>query len=345
VTSTHGFVLPKTLAAAGEMSSQPIGYNVSRRSRFAMSHTTTFQKILLLILLVLLGASQAGSVSAGINVWTSNGPEGGSITALEIDPATPATIYAGTHDGIFKSTNGGGNWSAANTGLTKAGVRALAIDPATPTTLYAGTWGCGVFKSTNGSGSWSAVNTGLIATGIYDLAIDPTTPTTLYAGAFDGGVFKSTNGGANWSEFNDGLTSTRVYALAINPTTPATLYAGTFGGGVFAIQMVTAPANVTISGPTTGMSNHTYAFTASVGPLTTTTPITYVWEATGQSPVTTTAHLTSTVTFNWSTSGEKVISVTAENAGGTSRETHIIAIGAQYQIYLPLVLRQSTERM
>ena len=40
---------------------------------------------------------------------------------------------------MFKSTNGGGNWSAVNTGLTNAIVRALAIDPATPTTLYAGT--------------------------------------------------------------------------------------------------------------------------------------------------------------------------------------------------------------
>ena len=41
--------------------------------------------------------------------------------------------------GVFKSTNGGANWSAANTGLTNTDVRALAIDPATPTTLYAGT--------------------------------------------------------------------------------------------------------------------------------------------------------------------------------------------------------------
>ena len=46
---------------------------------------------------------------------------------------------------VFKSTNGGENWSAVNTGLTDTAVRALAIDPATPTTLYAGTNGGGVF--------------------------------------------------------------------------------------------------------------------------------------------------------------------------------------------------------
>ena len=42
-------------------------------------------------------------------------------------------------DGVFKSTNGGGNW--VNTGLTNSYVLALAIDPVTPTTLYAGTDG------------------------------------------------------------------------------------------------------------------------------------------------------------------------------------------------------------
>ena len=62
--------------------------------------------------------------------------------------------------GVFKSTNGGGNWSAVNTGLTDTYVHALAIDPVTPTTLYAGTEGGGVFKSTDGGGNWSAVNTG-----------------------------------------------------------------------------------------------------------------------------------------------------------------------------------------
>ena len=42
-----------------------------------------------------------------------------NVTALAIDPATPTTLYAGigNNGGVFKSTNGGGNWSAVNTGL------------------------------------------------------------------------------------------------------------------------------------------------------------------------------------------------------------------------------------
>jgi photosystem II stability/assembly factor-like uncharacterized protein len=187
-------------------------------------HTTTLWRVLLISLIVLLSTSQADIASAGIKVWTSNGPEGGRINALAIDPLTPTTLYAGTrHSGVFKSTNGGGDWSAVNTGLTSISVSALAIDPVTPATLYAGT-GDGVFKSTNGGENWIAVNTGL--TNISALAIDPAMPTVLYAGTL-GGVFKSTNGGENWVAVNTGLTVHYVFALAIDPATPTTLYAGT----------------------------------------------------------------------------------------------------------------------
>ena len=111
-----------------------------------MLSTNTLRKVLLIGLLTLLIASQPGPVSAGTGVWTSNGPEGGKIYDLAIDPATPGTLYAGTTGGgVFKSTNGGAAWSELNNGLTNTAVQALAIDPATPGTLYAGTGGGGVF--------------------------------------------------------------------------------------------------------------------------------------------------------------------------------------------------------
>ena len=44
---------------------------------------------------------------AGINVWTSHGPEGGSVRVLAIDPTTPGTLYAGTGVRVFRSTDAG----------------------------------------------------------------------------------------------------------------------------------------------------------------------------------------------------------------------------------------------
>ena len=94
-----------------------------------------------------------------------------AVNALAIDPSSPATIYAGTDDGgVFKSANGGADWTAFNSGWTAnrwRGVRrgnvdeyqnvnALVIDPSDPSTLYAGTGFEGVFKSTS-RGGWTAV--------------------------------------------------------------------------------------------------------------------------------------------------------------------------------------------
>src|SRR5437870_7111893 len=108
---------------------------------------------------VLLGAllvTSSMTAEGGINSWTSNGPEGGWIVALAIDPVTPATLYAGTYlGGVFKSTDGGGSWSAVNIGLPNDSyLSALAVDPQTPTTLYAGT-AYGVVNNTNSNGGGS----------------------------------------------------------------------------------------------------------------------------------------------------------------------------------------------
>ena len=79
-----------------------------------------------------VGLSVSSVAYAGTGVWTTGGPYGGTVRALAIDPTTPATLYAGTGGGVFKSTDSGGTWAAANTGLTNLDVAALAIDPTTP---------------------------------------------------------------------------------------------------------------------------------------------------------------------------------------------------------------------
>jgi len=116
-----------------------------------MLRTTTLLKVLPLSLLVVLSVSQAGSVLAGTNSWTSNGPQCIRVCSLAIDPVAPGTLYVGPCGaGVYKSTNGGASWTPAVNGLTDPNVSDLAIDPVTPTILYAGTSSGGVFRSTNG---------------------------------------------------------------------------------------------------------------------------------------------------------------------------------------------------
>ena len=103
-----------------------------------------------------------------------------------------------------------------------------------------------------------------------------------------------------------------------------------------------APTALSISGPITGAINTRYLFTASVGPITTALPITYVWDATGQTRITNANvnGLTNAVAFIWpsGSAGTQSITVTVSNRVGTLSATSRISI--LYRVYLPVVLRQ-----
>ncbi|HQR32233.1 MAG TPA: hypothetical protein PLK30_05820, partial [Blastocatellia bacterium] len=105
---------------------------------------------------------QAGK-SLALPAWTSLGPGniGGRTRAIVIHPTTPTTMYAaGVGGGVWKTTNGGANWSPISDLTANLAVNSLAMDPTNPNTLYAGTGegmfngdavrGAGIFKTTDG---------------------------------------------------------------------------------------------------------------------------------------------------------------------------------------------------
>jgi hypothetical protein len=92
---------------------------------------------------------------------------------------------------------------------------------------------------------------------------------------------------------------------------------------------------VTISGPTIGITNTTYTFTASPQPVGATTPVTYHW-----SPEPDSGQGTSSAGYAWASDGVKTITLNAQNCGGASSKVHTITIGAGagYRICLPLIM-------
>jgi photosystem II stability/assembly factor-like uncharacterized protein len=170
--------------------------------------------------------SESRLAQAAEKHWVSLGPEGGTVQALAVDPASPSTIYAGCNGGVFKSTDAGSSWTPQ--GVAGANVFALAL---VSSNLYAGT-NQGVFKSTDGGATWTSSTSGLTQPKVFALAVNPQNPATVYA-AGPSGVFKSTDGGANWTAASNGLGAVRISGLAVDPMTPANVYAGTTTGGVF----------------------------------------------------------------------------------------------------------------
>ena len=108
----------------------------------------------------------------------------------------------------------------------------------------------------------------------------------------------------------------------------------------------TPPGSVSLGGPVTGTVFSSILFDAAVSPASATTPITYTWQATGQSLVRHTGGGTSdTINFTWNITGTKSITVTATNAFGSATNSRTITIGASniifnHWIYLPMVMRQ-----
>jgi photosystem II stability/assembly factor-like uncharacterized protein len=62
--------------------------------------------------------------------------------------------------GVFKSTNGGNSWTAANRGLPGYVGLDLAIDPAKPVTVYAEVLGR-IYKTIDGGANWALIDSGL----------------------------------------------------------------------------------------------------------------------------------------------------------------------------------------
>ena len=87
------------------------------------------------------------------------------------------------------------------------------------------------------------------------------------------------------------------------------------------------PTVVQIRGPRLGLINAGYTFIADVGPVTSTQPITYTWQATGQDDVAHTGYLSDAASFTWIQPGVQTITVTAGNAADAVTDTHVITIG------------------
>ena len=164
-----------------------------------------------------------------------------NVNCLTVDPFAPNVIFAGADgDGIFKSVDGGLNWSAEDSALSTGNIVTLSIGQSDGT-VYAGTmeglykldgqrWRQVGFRHRDFGGEWVA-----------SLAVDPSDSATVYVGtrssdvSNQGGLFQSTNGGRSWSAVDSGLRHFAgwISALAIDPSHRSNLYAGTAGYGIF----------------------------------------------------------------------------------------------------------------
>ncbi|MDH7447276.1 VPS10 domain-containing protein [Aquimarina sp. 2201CG14-23] len=200
-----------------------------------------------------------GNVSSGYGVWKSvdagktwiqSGlPKSRHIPRIAIHPTNPDIVYAGvlgniykpTQDrGVYKSIDGGKNWSKVLFANQDAGAVDLTLDPNNPRILYASTWnarrtpyslssggdGSALWKSTDSGKTWKEISTNKgfakDTLGIIGVTVSPVNSERVWAiveNKEKGGVYRSDDGGDTWNQLNSDRSLrqrawyyTRIYA-------------------------------------------------------------------------------------------------------------------------------------
>lgn len=179
---------------------------------------------------------------------------------LAADPRAPATLFAATGQGLFRSVNGGGLFTPVRGGLESIleAVLGVGVDPEDSSRLYAagyklGTPVCGGFcpvepifdaaRSNDGGASWYALGfgpegLGYAADGLesFEWVFDPAGSRVLYLVRSQGTLLKSEDWGTSWGAVPIRLGAETFLArhLAIDPASTGNLYAVAHGNSPLA---------------------------------------------------------------------------------------------------------------
>lgn len=165
---------------------------------------------------VAYAGTQLGAIfktTNGGTSWSKVGtglPSTTTVEEIAIDRNNPSVLYAAisvifldARGGVYKSTDGGASWTAANSGIFAARIDSVAVDPSNSNVVWAGcNYRCEsdirLYRSANAGASWSGpfISQEPLAF-IYDVAVGANA--VAYVIVDLGAVYRSTNNGGSWT--------------------------------------------------------------------------------------------------------------------------------------------------
>src|SRR5438132_438062 len=176
--------------------------------------------------------------------WRQIGPfRGGRALAIEGVPGEPDAYYFGAvAGGVWKTTDGGANWTPLFDKEPISSIGAIAVAPSDHNVIYAGTgeaairgnttYGTGVFKSIDGGKTWT--NVGLKdSRQVGALIVDPRNGDVVLVAALghafgpnqERGIFRTTDGGKTWTKVLSKDENTGGIDVVFDPHNPNIVFA------------------------------------------------------------------------------------------------------------------------
>ena len=180
-----------------------------------------------------------GPINTPIILYNNKKRGNGRVNCIAFDPVDPNIIWVGSPvGGLWKSSDGGNNWTTNTDNLPVMGVSHIAIDPNNTQIMYivtgdamaSDTYSIGVLKSTDGGTTWNT--TGLSFSvdqqqTVNKIIIHPDYSDSLYA-VTNSNIRISADGGNNWQIVG---TIGRWRDIEFKPDNPSVLYAAKQSSG------------------------------------------------------------------------------------------------------------------
>ncbi len=178
-----------------------------------------------------------------------------TIVSVEFAPSDPSVAYAGSFNSVYRSDDGGQNWTKLNVGDSWGPPNKRAghpidfqVDPYDAFRVFANNYGGGNFLSTDGGLTWTDASKGYTGSGVLALTVDAADAKRFVAGVHSG-IYLSSDSGQSWTSL---LPKGGWQTVALDPTNgdnligatgDGVLKRSTDGGSVWA-DVLTAPIDV-----------------------------------------------------------------------------------------------------
>jgi hypothetical protein len=253
------------------------------------------------------------------STWTQMGSIGAVLDEIRIAPSNVDIMYATSGTSIFKTSNGGVNWSNVNNGLPtgSAQITNVAIDNLNPNNVYVTLSGYSngnkVFASSNGGASWTNYSTGLPNIPVNCIVYSNNSAQAIYVGT-DVGVYYREASMSTWIPYFTGLPNVVVEDLEIYYPTKK-LRAATYGRGVWETDLYSDPLSPPVAAYQTQFSPACINTALQFIDVSANTPTVWAWSFPGGSPATATVQ---NPIITYSATGIYTISLTSSNGNGSS---------------------------